>query len=522
MHPEEQYHYAIVERAHVPASEEPREPSAAETEEASPPASAEASTPSDGSEQPEPLHTEPAIESLNGLVEPYPFAAPFWHLPLEPGVYHETPLLVHAHLKDAEHIVSRMEEYLRDQGYEVRANQLRLEYTRLVKIAASQYERLRHELEPLREQRLQELQRTREALEMAQAEFMRAMAAAKLPLPEPPPPSRWRRKPVEEEPISPVLVEKSLRIGFASDDEVCGEQGIAPPPSKGNIWNTVGQWLFEFFSPLAAGLLLGVNLGVITGLLSLEVLQRSETLWLVSLAAVIGLFVEKLVGNTAYSLASSAAQASERRQDLAVAEPFPSIRSGGRLAASALLVALLTAAIATVDALGLYMLYQERQHEMQLTGGAVGMQAPLWLFFVVGSIISAPYIVYKTVRGWRDPEIHQREARVAYLQWKHIERRRKEPSVQLAFLKAQEVQNLREHIQVLEEQIRRIEARLDAARMECIGSTQKFCDFWHRLVEWFCAEHEPLHVTSRRNGKQRLYPSGQQGWWSRVWRLFSR
>ncbi|MCS7310465.1 MAG: hypothetical protein NZ741_09615, partial [Armatimonadetes bacterium] len=89
MHPEEQYHYAIVERAHVPASEEPREPSAAETEEASPPASAEASTPSDGSEQPEPLHTEPAIESLNGLVEPYPFAAPFWHLPLEPGVYHE-------------------------------------------------------------------------------------------------------------------------------------------------------------------------------------------------------------------------------------------------------------------------------------------------------------------------------------------------------------------------------------------------------------------------------------------------
>ncbi len=518
MQPEEQYQYAIVQSSQASTEETP--PELAEGEETSPSAAAEAAAPSNGSEAPSPPSRERVVGSLNGLVEPYPFAAPFWHLPLEPGVYHETPLLVHAHLKDAEQIVLRMEAYLREKGHEVRANELLLEYTRLVKIAASQYERLRHELEPLREQRLQELQHAREALEMAQSDFMRAMAAAKLPLPDPPAPSRWRKQPTQEEAISPALVERSLRIGFASDDEVCGEQGIAPPPSKGSIWHTVGQWLFEFFAPLAAGLLLGVNLGVITGLLSLEVLQRSETLWLVSLAAVIGLFVEKLVGNTAYSLASSAAQAGERRQDLAVAEPFPSIRHGGRLAGSALLVALLTVAIATVDALGLYMLYQERQHEMQLTGGAIGMQAPLWLFFVVGSIISAPYIVYKTVRGWRDPEIQQREARVAYLQWKHVERRRKEPSVQLAFQKAQEVQNLREHIRVLEQQIRRIEARLDAARLECIGSTQQFCDYWHRLADWFSAQHEPTHAPFRRNGKGRSSLRKDEGWWSRLRRSF--
>lgn len=443
------------------------------------------------------------------LMEPYLSAAPFWHLPLEPGVFHETPLLVHTQLADAEHIVMHLAAYLRQKGYEVKAHELQLEYTRLVKIAATQYEQLRHELEPLRERRIVELQQTQEALEVAQSEFMRAMAAAKLPIPEPSPVRPWSRVSAEPEPISPLVVERALRVNFASDDEVCGEQGIAPPPSKSNLWNVVGQWLFELFAPLAAGLLLGVNLGVITGILSLEVLQRSEALWLVSLAAVIGLFVEKLVGNTAHSLAASAAQASEQRNLLSTGEPFPTIRSTGRLAFSALLVVVLTIAIATVDALGLHILYQERQHEMQLTGGFSGATVPFWVFFIVGAIISAPYIVYRVVRGWREPEIQQREARVAYLQWKHVERRRKEPSVQVAFIRAQEVQNLRERRDQLREEIRRIEARLDAARMECIASTRKFCEYWHGLTGWLSADYGSSH-----NGRAHKRSPGQP-WWRR-------
>lgn len=443
------------------------------------------------------------------LMEPYLPAAPFWHLPLEPGVYHETPLLVHTQLADAEHIVMRLASYLQQKGHDVKAHELQLEYTRLVKIAATQYEQLRHELEPLRERRIAELQQTQEALEVAQSEFMRAMAAAKLPIPEPPPARPWSRVPADPEPISPLVVERALRVNFASDDEVCGEQGIAPPPSKSNLWNVVGQWLFDLFAPLAAGLLLGVNLGVTTGILSLEVLQRSEALWLVSLAAVIGLFVEKLVGNTAHSLAASAAQASEQRNLLSMGEPFPTIRSTSRLAFSALLVVVLTIAIATVDALGLHILYQERQHEMRLTGGTAGVAVPFWVFFVVGAIISAPYIVYRVVRGWREPEIQQREARVAYLQWKHVERRRKEPSVQVAFIRAQEVQNLRERRNQLQEEIRRIEARLDAARMECIGSTRQFCDYWHELIQWLCAEQEGGH--HGHNGRRHA----SLPWWRR-------
>lgn len=432
------------------------------------------------------------------LIEPYTAAAPFWHMPLEPGVYHDTPLLLHSQLADAERVALQMESYLRHAGYEVEASELRMRFTHEVKIPAAQYELLRHELEPQRAERLSELKETQRALEQAQTEFMQAMAAAKIPLPEPPKPRKRAQTPPAPEPISPQLVEKALRADFASDDEVCGEQGVAPVSSKANVFTTVGQWLFEFFAPLAAGLLLGVNLGVITGLLSLEVLQRGEALWLVALAAVIGLFVEKLVGNTAYSLAASTAQASERRDGMEGSSAFPTLRSTVRVALFTVVVTVLVIAIALVDALGLHMLYQERQAEARLTGGNIGEEVPFWVFLIAGLIISAPYIVYKSVKGWREPEIRQREARVAYLHWKHVERRREEPTVQQAYLKAQAVQNLHQRRELLEAELQRIEARLDAARTECIGATQKFCEYWNALVAWLGEERAPHTPTARR------------------------
>ncbi|MDM7461333.1 MAG: hypothetical protein P3X24_006765 [bacterium] len=438
------------------------------------------------------------------LPEPYTDAAPFWRLPLEPSVFHDTPLLLHAQLADAERVTLQMESYLHQAGYRVEASDLHLQYTRLVKVPALQYEQLRHELEPQRAERLRELKETQRAIEQAQTEFMQAMAAAKIPLPEPPKPPKRAKTPPAPEPISPQLVEKALRADFASDDEVCGEQGVAPISSRSTVFTTVGQWLFEFFAPLAAGLLLGVNLGVITGLLSLEVLQRGESLWLVALAAVIGLFVEKLVGNTAYSLAASTAQASERRDGLESASAFPTMRSAWRVALFTIVVMTLTVAIALVDALGLHMLYMERQAESQLTGSSVGETVPFWVFLIAGLIISAPYIVYKSVKGWREPEIRQREARVAYLHWKHVERRREEPPVQQAFLKAQIVQNLYQRREMLQAELERIEAQLDAARTECIGSTQQFCNYWDDLVGWFSTE--------RHARTERPRPSNENLW----------
>ncbi len=447
--------------------------------------------------------------ALSPLIQPYSDAAPFWHMPLEPGVFHDTPLLVHSQLSDAERTVLHMESYLRNAGYEVEASELLMRYTQWVKIPATQYEQLRHELEPQRMERQRQIRAADEALEGAQTEFMQAMATAKIPLPLPPAPKKRTKQPPAPEPISPNLVERALQADFAHEDEVCGEQGVAPVSSQGSLWTTVGQWLFEFFAPLAAGLLLGVNLGVITGLLSLEVLQRGEALWLVAMAAVIGLFVEKLVGNAAHSLMASAATASEKRDAIEAAEPFPTMRSGWRVAFFLLVITALTVAIATVDALGLHMLYEERQQAAQLEGGGGGEQVPLWVFFIAGLIISAPYIVYKAVKGWREPEMRQREARIAYLRWRHVEKRREEPAVQQAFAKAQQVENLRQRRETLIAELEHIEQRLDAARTECIGSTQKFCAYWDELMGWLRKErapyaHAPQYAPRRRASGETL------------------
>jgi len=453
----------------------------------------------------------PAVPSVDGvfapspLLEPYADAAPFWHMPLEPHVFHETPLIVHSQLTDAERVVMLVEAYLRKAGYEVEASELRMRYTHWVKIPATQYEQLRHELEPQRIECQREIHATDTAIEQAQTEFMQAMATARIPLPAPPPSKKRTKQPPVPEPISPLLVERALQADFAHEDEVCGEQGVAPMSSKGNVFITVGQWLFEFFAPLAAGLLLGVNLGVITGFLALSGIMRGENLGLVLLAAVLGLFVEKLVGNTAYSLMSSAAMASEKRDEIGDTEPFPSMRSAVRVVVFTLIIALMTIAIATVDALGLHMLYQEQlQRKAQLGSSASGEQVPLWVFFIAGLIISAPYIVYKAVKGWREPEARQREARVAYLRWKHVDRRREEPAVQQAFAKAQTVQNLHQRRETLIAELEHIARRLDSARTECVGSTQRFCEYWDGLVAWLRKERAPYahapHYAARRRG----------------------
>ncbi|MCX7992769.1 MAG: hypothetical protein N2651_03770 [Fimbriimonadales bacterium] len=451
-----------------------------------------------------PPEQENTLPLYDSLPQPYTQAAPFWHMPLELGVFYDTPLIVHQQFTDAERIVHQMESYLRNAGYEVEASELRMNYTQWVKTPAKQYEELRHELEPKRAEYLRKLEQVQKDIEKAQIDFTRAMAQAKIPFPEPIRSKQRAKEPPTPEPITRDLVERALKADFASDDEVCGEQGVVPPPPKGNAITQAGHWLFEIGAPLAAGLLLGINLGVIVGLLSLEVLQRAESLWLVALAAVVGLFVESLVGQTAYALASSAAQASERRDHLETATPFPYLHSIWRRFLFGMAILVLVAAVALVDALGLYTLYQERKQAAQMMGAETGADFMFWVFLIVGLIISAPYIVYKAVKGWREPEIRQREARVAYLHWKHIERRRAEPEVQNAFEQAEKVRFLYDECDRLMQALKEAEARLDSARAECVGGTQKFREYWDSLIAWLSKERAPYAPESaRRNGQFR-------------------
>ncbi|MDW8052756.1 MAG: hypothetical protein RMJ83_09805 [Armatimonadota bacterium] len=468
--------------AHMPA-QEPSSPDLARST-ASPQQSVGAPAELGPSSPPAPIQSDP-------LIEPYPYSSTFWQLPLDPDVFYDSPLLVHRQLADAERVVQYMANYLHHAGYATEASDLRTRYIQLVRIPAEEFERLRYELEPQRAEYTRRLEQLEREIAQARSEFMQAMARARLPFPIPDGKARRRKAPPHPEPIGPELVERALHAEEPSDDEICGEQGVAPVSTKGSIWTTVGRWLFEFGAPLLAGLLLGVNLGVITGLLSWEALQRAEALWLVALAALIGLFVEKLVGETAYMLAASTAAASEKRDALPTIQPFPTMYSLMRVGLFIGAVAVLTAAVALVDALGLYTLYKERLQEAQLTGAEAAEEFAFWVFLLVGLIVSAPYIVHKAVKGWREPEMRQREARIAYLHWQYRTQRRQEPAVQQAFEKAQKVQSLYEERAWLQQQIEAIRARLDSARVNCVGNSQRFLAYWDELIEWLRREHAP-------------------------------
>src|SRR5262249_43051983 len=67
---------------------------------------------------------------------------------------------------------------------------------------------------------------------------------------------------------------------------------------------------------------------------------------------------------------------------------------------------------------------------------------PLVVYMLIGTLISGPYLVYKSVRGWGENEGHLREAWLTNRQRSWIEERRAEPDVQQAFHRAYIVERL--------------------------------------------------------------------------------
>jgi len=329
-------------------------------------------------------------------------------------------------------------------------------------------------------------------------EFIEQMARARLPLPQ----TVKRRHPSIEEPIpaTPRLVEEALTHDFATHEEICGQHGVIPTREKAGWWaifSQVGQWLMELLAPLAAGLILGVNIAVITGFLRLEDFRQGRQLWLVALAAIIGFFIEKLVGTVCHSVTSSLAQSSERPLETPEASPFPRLRATLILTVLSLFVLLLAAAVVTVDALGLRMLHEQAVQQAKLLGTQAAEILPFWVYVIAGCVISLPYLIYKAMLGWRQSEIQLRDARIAYLHWRHVEQRRSEPEVQAAFRLAQEVVGIQERYKWLQERLAEIaeeeeadKQRFDSARVQATGCQREYERYWESLRDRVIAQRD--------------------------------
>ncbi|GBC92732.1 hypothetical protein HRbin15_01209 [bacterium HR15] len=411
----------------------------------------------------------------------------FWQQPLPPHTYIEPPFYPHA--PQTEQDVQDFQQHLRQAGYEVEAIDLRFKFRTLIQASGYELEQLRHELEPLRLQLQQQLYQCKLELLQKKNEFIQQMAQARLPLPK----SDRKSSHPSSVIITPHLVEEALTHDFATADEICGQHGVTPTgetESRWAIFYRVGQWLLDLGAPFFAGLILGINIAAITGFLRLEDFRQGRQMWLVALAAFIGFFIEKLVGTVYYQLASALAQASELPFDDEEARPFPRLRATFILSGLGLFTLLLGAAVVVVDALGLRMLHEQAVQQAKLLGTEAGEVLPFWVYLIAGCVISLPYLIYKAMMGWRQGELRLREARIAYLRWKHIEARRGETAVQEAFRLAQEVVGLQERYQWLQEQLQEVRARLDSARTQSVGCRLRYDQYWDALRDQLIAQRE--------------------------------
>ena len=259
------------------------------------------------------------------------------------------------------------------------------------------------------------------------------------------------------------------------------------------------------------GVLLGVNIGVITGFLKLDDLLNLRNLLVVAFAAGVGYIVEKLGGHIYYNLSSSYAQALEKRDASDSVKPIPLLQRWFPVVFLSPLALLIGVSMVMVDALGLQMLHEEALRKLQLEGVETGRGLfPFWVYLAVGAIVSLPYLVYKAVRGWREAEIRQREAHIEYLMWQHIEERRKEPAVQEAFVLGNRAASLRMEIETVQAKLEDLKARLDAARTQAIGLHKQFQDYFQSLLESIRGEQTSQLGFAGASGGYRQESFGQR------------
>jgi len=477
------------------------------------------------------MPSEGVAEETNGVADthaapPAPSEHPvrfertssFWQHPpppatvrnLPPGTYIHPPFYPSAPQTEQE--LRQRQQYLRQAGYEIEATELGFQFRRLVQAPGYEVERLRHELEPERLRLQEAIAQTKRELAQKENQFIQQMAKARLPLLSS---SRKRRDGQVGLPaFTPSLVEEALTHDFATADEICGQHGVTPTSERESGWamlNRIAQWLTELFAPLSAGLILGVNIAVITGFLRLEDFRQGRQMWLVALAAFIGFFIEKLVGTVYYQLANALAQASERPFEEETARPFPRLHNAFALSVLGLFALVLGAAVVVVDALGLRMLHEQAVQQAKLLGTEAGEVLPFWVYLIAGCVISLPYLVYKAMMGWRQGELRLREARIAFLRWKHVEERRGDPEVQAAFRLAQEVVGLQDQLDSLEKSKKEIQDRLDSAQTQVRGCQAEFAQYWQTIYEQLIAHRDgvslarggrPLPFNRRAMGEQ--------------------
>ena len=303
----------------------------------------------------------------------------------------------------------------------------------------------------------------------------------------PPPPSRRARGKNADAPaavrdaltsapigaINPQVVEDALNDAVPTLQEMAGEHGVGPI-GHSDMLSRILSFFMQFLAPLVAGMMLALCLGTLVGILDIDTLQRSDSAPQIVLAAMLGFVIVYLMGELFHTSVATLARSLETRSpDLADKPNVPRFRSNMGIALVLLTAALgLGAAEITAEGLGIRQLHQQqiaKQNRFRGTttattntaaapsaSGAVRApvsnpaplsdELPLVVYLIIGTLISGPYLMYKTAKGWGENESYLREAWLTHRQRVWLDERRAQPDVQSAFHYAYNVEQIESNL----------------------------------------------------------------------------
>jgi hypothetical protein len=341
-----------------------------------------------------------------------------------------------------------------------------------------------------------------EQLEATADDFARSMGAAGLAVDS------------GEEGITADRVQKALLESAPNAEELAGEHGLVPPSTARDGFTTA---VLEYLAPIVAGTILSITIGTLIGLVTLNDIRNMDRPGTLVLALLLGTVIVALIGNVVGLAVGSLAQAREQE----VGGLVPRLKSNAVIFTLLVVAVLLVAGEVTAEALGIRDLHLQRLIAANRLGGGEAGAAldaqllPVWVYFIVGTLISGPYVAYKAAKAWREAEKSQRAAWLAHRRLERVKEMLSGASAQQALAHARRLERLQAELEQVEEQLEslrgreetledevlseRTRKRLSYATAAAVGEAQRL----HQLVFGMLNDVDPLPGSEPKDSPKR-------------------
>ncbi len=256
-------------------------------------------------------------------------------------------------------------------------------------------------------------------------------------------------------PAETVTVEEAKRevlAGAPTEVTLAGEQGQVPP-SQGS---GVPAWV-EWPLALPAGFILALCFGTLIGLVSLSDIKHMRVLPLL-LSAAVGFVLVVLLEQLCRSTIRSLAMSLDEKE-----EGLPGARAMAWCGLGA--VAILAAAEVAAEAFGLRDLHAQHRAEAVRMNQEAGDPLPLGVCFVIGLLVSAPYLGVKAAREWQACLDERRRARAAHHRREWEQEQLARPEVREVLVATGSVEDARDKLQQAHTALKEARRQRDALQV---------------------------------------------------------